>query len=247
MMEFNWSIVGWIAGLLFVYIFGLFEGRNQGRKRRIAEEQEEKKQQPAPQPAAVKVDDPGLLRIKNESGGLTLDLDGARVDTSALTSDQRKRLIEILNAIRPWLEGKSKPVPAPSTPAAPSIESRLGALDAPPQGKPVSVKSPAPKQTPQVSKPVSTPVAGSKTRQDEKPAAPTSIVGQINEILQARIEGTKLESMGVSLMESATGGVNVYVGMDKYEGVDAVPDEEIKAAIRAAIAEWENKYTPGLS
>ncbi|NJC97510.1 MAG: hypothetical protein FIB03_14435 [Anaerolineae bacterium] len=142
MMEFNWSIVGWIAGLLFVYIFGLFEGRNQGRKRRIAEEQEEKKQQPAPQPAAVKVDDPGLLRIKNESGGLTLDLDGARVDTSALTSDQRKRLIEILNAIRPWLEGKSKPVPAPSTPAAPSIESRLGALDAPPQGKPVSVTSP---------------------------------------------------------------------------------------------------------
>jgi len=25
-----------------------------------------------------------------------------------------------------------------------------------------------------------------------------------------------------------------------------VPDEQIKATIRAAIAEWENKYTPGL-
>jgi hypothetical protein len=28
--------------------------------------------------------------------------------------------------------------------------------------------------------------------------------------------------------------------------VDDVPDETIKATIRAAIAEWEDKYTPGL-
>ena len=38
----------------------------------------------------------------------------------------------------------------------------------------------------------------------------------------------------------------VWVGVDKYETVDDVPDEQVKAAIRAAIAEWENKYTPGL-
>jgi len=47
-------------------------------------------------------------------------------------------------------------------------------------------------------------------------------------------------------MESLTGGVNVYVGVTRYEAIDDVPDEEIKAAIRAAIAEWETKYTPGL-
>jgi hypothetical protein len=29
-------------------------------------------------------------------------------------------------------------------------------------------------------------------------------------------------------------------------GVEEVPDAEIKSAIRAAIAEWEKKYTPGL-
>jgi hypothetical protein len=65
-------------------------------------------------------------------------------------------------------------------------------------------------------------------------------------VLQKRIDGTPLEARGVSLMESVTGGVNVYVGVQRYEMIDDVPDEEIKAAIRAAITEWENKYTPGL-
>jgi hypothetical protein len=64
--------------------------------------------------------------------------------------------------------------------------------------------------------------------------------------LQARIAGSSLEDRGVFLAQSAEGGVMVYVGLTKYAGIDDVPDPEIKAAIRAAITEWENKYTPGL-
>ena len=41
-MNFNWSILIWIVVVIFVYIFGLFEGRGQGYKRRKAEEAEEK-------------------------------------------------------------------------------------------------------------------------------------------------------------------------------------------------------------
>jgi hypothetical protein len=40
--------------------------------------------------------------------------------------------------------------------------------------------------------------------------------------------------------------VAVYVGLTRYNGIDEVPDPDIKTAIRAAIAEWENKFTPGL-
>jgi hypothetical protein len=47
------------------------------------------------------------------------------------------------------------------------------------------------------------------------------------------------------LQESPEGGVIVWVGIDKFQGVEDVPDENIKAAIRAAIAQWENKYTSG--
>jgi hypothetical protein len=71
-------------------------------------------------------------------------------------------------------------------------------------------------------------------------------VGQIDSILQSQIVNTPLIEKGIRLQESPEGGVVVWVGINKYEGVDEVPDDAIKAAIRAAIATWESKYTPGL-
>jgi len=238
-MEFNWSILGWIGAIIFVYIFGLFEGRGQGRKMRAAEEAQEKKEKtPEPAkpatPATIKVDDPGLMRIKNENGYLTLDLDGARVDTSSLSADQRKRLIEMLGLIRPWLEGKPAPAPVATTPVAPT---------------PITPTSQAPLKpiAPASSiNPLTTPKPGTMSKEDRPSAPATSIVGQIDSVLQMRLAGTPLEERGVFLAQSPDGGVMVYVGLTKYMGIDDVPDAEIKAAIRAAITEWENKYTPGL-
>lgn len=177
-------------------------------------------------------DDSGLMRIKNENGHLTLDLDGVRVNTSALTADQRKRLIEMLNAIRPWLEGKPATPPVPVSPP-------------PPAPMPVSVASPPPRPVTQPQTSASKPSPSTEKKGDEPEVVPTSIVGQINQILQARIVNTPLATRGVSLMESISGGVNVYVGIQRYEAIDDIPDDEVKAAIRAAIAEWEKKYTPG--
>ncbi|GAB4452079.1 MAG: hypothetical protein OHK0041_15200 [Anaerolineales bacterium] len=192
----------------------------QAAEKRLAEEREKITAAPA---------DPSLLRLKNENGALTLELDGARVDASTITPPQRKRLIGLLNAIRPWLEGKPAATPAPPPPPAPvSI--------------PITSSPPAPVTPPPSPAPVSKPAPGKKAAEP----APASIVEQVNAILQTRIAGTPLASPGIILMESVTGGVLVYVGVNKYEGVDAVPDEAVKAAIRAAIAEWEQKYTPGL-
>ncbi|GAB4465647.1 MAG: hypothetical protein Kow0070_28180 [Anaerolineales bacterium] len=194
----------------------------QAAEKRLAEEREKITAVP---------DDPGLLRLKNENGILTLELDGARVDASTFTPQQRKRLIGLLNAIRPWLEGKPAATSAPPPPPAPVSTP----ITSPPPAPPPQPPSPAP-----VSKPATTKKAA------EPAPAPTSIVEQVNAILQTRIAGTPLASLGIILMESVTGGVLVYVGVNKYEGVDAVPDEAVKAAIRAAIVEWEQKYTPGL-
>jgi len=220
-----------LAAMFFGYGFGLFEGRNQGYKKRRGEENQEEKEKPAlsGNPVTVTVDDPGLLRIKNENGQLTLDLDGTRVNVSSFSADQRKRLIEMLNLMRPWLEGK--PVPAPVTPTP-----------APPPPALIAVAPPPPSLTP---RPV-TPKERSAPK-DDRPAAPaTSIVGQIDAILQERLVGTSLEDRGVFLAQSPDGSVNVYVGLTRYAGIEDVPDDEIKAAIRSAISAWEIKYTPGL-
>jgi hypothetical protein len=231
-----------IAAMFFGYGFGLFEGRSQGYKRRKAEEARETKDQSPPTPMTVTVDDPGLLRIKNENGLLTLDLDGTRADTSLLSPEQRRRLIEMLTLIRPWLEGRS--VPAPST-KAPSF---------PPASKPIPQPSPGLAPADLLSK-SSVDAGGGKPAaprastiaKEDRPSAPAnSIVTQIDAILQARLAESPLGERGVFLTQSPEGGVIVYVGLTRYTGVDEVPDADVKAAIRAAIAEWEDKYTPGL-
>lgn len=243
-MEFNWSILGWIAALLFVYIFGLMEGRSKGYKKRRSEEEQEKKNQPSASPETVSapVDDPGLLRIKKEGQVFTLDLDGARTDPASLSADQRRRLIEILSIMRPWLEGRSSPAPAASR------------APAPPPGRPAPIEQPAPRPTtvqsdpaPPISAPPPPQTRSATIAKEDRPAAQiNSIVAQIDSVLQSRLAGTPLEERGVFLTESPEGGVAVYVGLTRYHGIDEVPDPDIKAAIRAAIAEWEEKFTPGL-
>ena len=245
-MEFSWTTLAWIAGLLFVYIFGLVEGRNQGYKKRKAEEEQEKKTQPPakPETTTVTVDDPGILRIKNESGAFALDLDGNRVNPISLLPEQRKRLIELLNIMRPWLEGRSGPASAsPMTAQSPSFQPQsTPPLQTPSKSAPMQPTSsppPAVASRPSAPKPAIIPM-------EDRPAAPAnSIVTQIDSILQMRLVGTPLEERGIFLTQSPDGGVIVYVGLTRYQGVDEVPDPEIKAAIRGAISEWENKYTPG--
>ncbi|HUE98528.1 MAG TPA: hypothetical protein VMN99_04695 [Anaerolineales bacterium] len=255
-MDFNWSILGWIAGLVFVYLFGLFEGRNQGYKKRKAEEGQEKKDQSPPlpaQPETSTVDDPGILRIKNENGSFALDLDGTRVNPISLSSDHRRRLIEMLNIMRPWLEGRSAPASAPAIkppappPATPptTLDERLAAIGSTStENKPAA---PQPKAPPSEQTAQPPPSRSSTFAKEDRPSAPAnSIVRQIDTILQSRLAGTHLEERGVFLTQSPEGGVMVYIGLTRYNGIDEVPDAEIKAAIRAATAEWENKYTPGL-
>jgi hypothetical protein len=170
-----------------------------------------------------------LLKLSQDSNGqMLLELDGRHVDTSAMPAEQRKRLVAILTQIRPWLEVPKSVQPSAKARPAPASTPSLS-------HKPTPAPSPASK-----------PAAPSTAEDDEPPAPPESIVAQVDSVLQARLFGTSLADKGVRLQESLEGGVLVWVGINKYEGIDDVPDEQIKAAIRAAITEWENKYTPGL-
>ena len=224
-----------LVTMFFGYFFGLSEGRGQGYKKRQKEETSTPSlvaalqtpvpppSSPAPQPAlspAPTVPPPAersLLKLSLDAREQPcLDLDGQRVNRERMAPQQRKRLIDLMVVMRPWID--ASPVPSQGAPvtAAPAARPAM-----PPPPPPV-----APAKT--------TPII----------LAPTSLVGQIDAILQANIIGTPLETRGIRLVESPEGGALVVVGPNRYPGVSDVPDPEVQAAIRKATAEWEQKYTP---
>jgi len=241
-------IIGSILGFFVGWVSGFFDSNQRTAKKiRIAEEDAERKMQDAEikmreaekkialtsQPTGNQPDDPGLLRLKNDKGQFMLQMDGTPVIVP-LSPEKKKRLIDLITIIRPWLEG-GQPAPATSQLKAP-IQ-----VPPPPVSDPARELIYAPVQSPTQPLP---PIA--KKPEVEKNIATLSIVAQIDTVLQARLMDTPLAKQGIRLQESLQGGVEVYVGLDKFPTVDDVPDPTIKAAIRAAIAEWEDKYTPGL-
>ena len=148
---------------------------------------------------------------------LNLDLDGQPVEPKALTTEQRRRLVDLMTLMRPWLQGSEESVRKPTPP-------------------PVKPEPERPIMNPTVAQVVASEKAIPKT---QAPAQPGSIIQQIDAILQKKLAGTPLEKRSIRLQESLEGTLWIYVGLKRYEGIDAVPEEETKAVIRQAVAEWE--------
>jgi hypothetical protein len=68
-----------------------------------------------------------------------------------------------------------------------------------------------------------------------------TMAGQIDEILQKKLENTPYENLGIRLADTPSHGVVVMVGLNKYDGIESVPDETIRTLIREAVAEWEKQ------
>jgi len=84
------------------------------------------------------------------------------------------------------------------------------------------------------------------------PATPTapapvnkSIVMQIDDVLQEMLPASKLAGSAIRLTEEPRAGVIVWLGLQRYEGIDAVPDAAVQALIRAAVKEWEKRSAAG--
>jgi hypothetical protein len=181
------------------------------------------------------VDDPGLLRLKNKDGRPYLEMNGVALDVKNVPADQKKRLIELLSVIRPWIEGGQVVSPTP-----------VQATTMPPTVAPQPVSSPVQKAAiPSVSGPTQPLPTVAAQAQAEKEFKALSIIAQIDHVFQRRIAGTPYETMGIRIFEGTVGSVEVMVGLNRYPSIDDVPDAEIKKAIRDAIAEWEQKYIPG--
>lgn len=196
-----------------------------------------------------------VLRLLRDrlNGKLILMLGGkTHASTKTLSPIQRQDLVKLLPELAAWVrtEGElpTKPLMA-ITPIEPQAAAKTPEELA-------AARIVPPLQTPAAAAPlpgVISPRSGGtgplpalvlvdpSAVKEPKAAPPKSIVAQINDILQDRIPGTPLEGKGVRLAEDLRHGVIVWIGVEKFTGIDAVPDPEIQKAIRSAVNEWEEQ------
>jgi hypothetical protein len=74
-------------------------------------------------------------------------------------------------------------------------------------------------------------------------STPKSITAQIDEILQDRLALLPQRDKAIRLMEVPNRGVIVLIGLDSYDGINEVPDPEVKALLKECVMEWENRQT----
>lgn len=250
------TIVFWLLGLLVFGIgsaLGYFSMNVEARKRLDAMETkaeivradaekkladaERKLEEARALGGGVLSDSPTLLQLRREKGAILADLDGQPL-AGSLSPDKRKRLLELISYFRPWIEGGQTPaVPPAPEPVSQSLTAST------PQPSPAPV--PTPVASPAI-KPVSLFGGAPKQTDPQTEFKLLSMVQQIDVVLQKRIAGTEIEKLGVHLQDSTQGGLEVHIGSQIFETIDDVPISDVRTAIRAAIAEWETKYVPGV-
>ena len=209
-------------------------------------------------PASKKPEDEGkenlreVVRLYRDriNGKLLIELGGkTHASTKTLSPIQRQDLVKLLPEWATWMrsEGEIMTQPLPSvtykepleTPKTPDdlIAARLStATVQPPQPMPISPRPGGTGPLPALALVDAAAAAALAKAQPQK-----SIVGQINDILQENLPGTPLEAKGIRLSEDLRHGVIVWIGQQRFPGIDTVPDPEIQKAIRSAVSEWEEQ------
>jgi hypothetical protein len=203
-----------------------------------------------------------LWRERN-SNMLVVEMDGKGLVTpEPLKEQERARLEQIARDLRAWLGmGLAEPAAISAAPAAApesdlrsawsveladddQVQGAAGVLQEATAAQAAVTQPPVQASRPQANRPAVKPAARSGKPAADEPAAvvPTagkSMVMQIEDILQDMLAGSPLRKRGIHLMEDPIRGVIVSLDGEMYEGIEGVPDEEVKAFIRSAVAAWD--------
>lgn len=213
-------------------------------------------------------DDLLRVRKDTDSGALHIFVAGQSFHSPAeMNTVQRTLAGYVANDLQAWLSpqaapGKPAPVAAPleTTPATPAVDEPTTATQVVDAASVVAVESqaafsPSATPAPEIGVGAENPAAddpkkrkrggfvGMITRalgSDVPNLRPVqkSIAVQVNEILQKKLKDTPLEERGICLMELPGQEMVVMIGLDKYDSVNAVPDDEIRAVIQSAVNDW---------
>ena len=231
-------IVGAIAiivGAIVGYLVAILENR---LTTALAEGREEIDPENPDAPPAPKLDEHDVLKVTIDPAlKWHLELDGARIESDGLTVEQRTRLVNVVVQIRPWIDGKTLPPVAPK-PSDPDADLAAAAAVVAATSAVIPPVAPA---APRVDVRRGFRTLLESDIKSPEPPPPPSIVSMIDEVLQKKLESSPLAGKKIRLEEGAVGEVVVFVGSMRYSGIDAVPDDDIKAIIHEAIAEWDKK------
>ena len=198
----------------------------------------------APAPSAAATNSEELIRLwRSPNGELIVEIDGRRYPSRYDIADEAvtRRLMIALGDLNYFVNSKTTgPVNATPPPAP--------AADAPP-AKPPAEERPVVliSREEAARQPITVPTMDIMAQfrylraQEKKPQIKIkSVMEEIDEILQAKIAGTPLAKQGVKITET-THGALFWLDGRSYEGVDEIPDAEARAAVQAAIQEWDKK------
>ncbi len=247
-----------IGALVIGYVIGIIDSRLTAKMR-----------QPKPKEPEIQivekvvevervVEAPSVLSVNFDGNRPIVKLDGVEIQYYDVSHAQRKRLIDVLTYIRPWIDARVAPprppdaaasqAPAPAAqprPAAPAQAPRPATPLSPPPQRVTTPQPPAASPEPDKPKiePVSMNVITSarylmQNRNKEEPRLLT-IVEQIDAVLQKRLPLSPYADMEISMKDAPGGGVLVIINGQKYQGVDSVPDPGIRDFIRDCVQRWE--------
>ena len=201
----------------------------------------------SPQPPSRKqvlTDEQDGLRIfregKDES--LVIEIEGATYHReSDLNAEQGRQLTKLINELRTFMGVPSTPpvqVPAAQTDSLPPVQAPAAQTDS---LKPAVIKTAEDEKRTSLNpfqiftrslQPLE------KTEPDE---SDKSIVAQIDEILQTRLENTPLADQGIRMIEGPDQGMVIEVGLSQYTDIEEVPEAEVRRLIRQVVSEWESR------
>ena len=206
------GLVGLLLGLLFSILFGGDSKSNQKNTlpKKYADEGYAEAARLYYSPAAKKA---------------ITQLDGDYYsDFAVLTPEQKKRVLRLLQAWQTW-SGQSPitvPEPVAVKTAAPAVAAEVHA----------TIPT---EQLPHVS-----PILDESAALDEPTSAKAqTIVEQINDVLEKILAASPDNKRSISLKDNGHDGVIVWVGLEKFNGVDEVPYPDVQKLIRAAVERWE--------
>jgi hypothetical protein len=199
---------------------------------------------------------------------ILLEMDGGHYkEFNALTKEQKAKALRLAELYQDWLAVQPE---TPSTPAreeAPEPANKPFVAEAAPEN--VAAES-AIEEAPDLSflemteeAPIPEPVSPFKLEEDEEdlinafqesmkeeegiapaeaaPRAQLSITEQIGYILENLLAENNMTDKGVKLVENENHGVDVWVGVEKYNGIEEVPYPQVKELIREAVLRWEQE------